>query len=134
MYTALSCGNICLPNHTIHSIEMFSAFLLLVEFSLSTASINCKTSGSLYGVAHLGHVYKHFTVDRLATCYSACKSQPACQSLSYNLADKTCYFNHIATRSEDLMKMESFVYAENPNRGKTSAFKPCFLPVISMTY
>ena len=32
------------------------------------------------------------------------------------------------------MKMESFVYAENPNRGKTSAFKPCFLPVISMTY
>ena len=126
MYTALSCGNICLPNHTIQSMEMLSAFLLLVAFSFSTASSNCKTSGSLYGVAHLGHVYKHFTVDRLATCYSACKSQPACQSLNYNLADKTCYFNRLAKRSEDLIEMESFVYAENPNRGKTSAFNLVF--------
>ena len=114
---------------------MRSAFVLymLVTFSFSTASNNCKTSGSLYGVAHLGHVYQSFTVDRLATCYIACYSQPACQSLNYNLADKTCYFSRIAKRSEDLLKKENFVYAENPNRGKTFALKPCFLPVISMT-
>ena len=114
-------------------MEMFSAFFLLATFSFSTASSNCKTSGSLYGAGHLGHVYKSFTVDRLATCYSACNSQPACQSLNYNLADKTCYFNRIARRSEDLVEMESFVYAENPNRGKTFAIKLCFLPLISMT-
>lgn len=100
---------------------MFSAFLLLAAFSFSTASNNCKMAGSQYGVAHLGHVYKSFTVDRLATCYSACNTQPACQSLNYNLADKTCYFNRIAKRSEDLMELESFVYAENPDRGKTFA-------------
>ena len=107
-------------------MEMLSAFLLLVTFSFSTASNNCKTSGSIYGVGHFGHVYKSFTVDRLATCYSACNSQPACQSLNYNLADKTCYFNRIAKRPEELVVMESFVYAENPHRGKTFTPKPCF--------
>ena len=112
---------------------MLSAFLLLVTFSFSTASNNCKTSGSLYGVAHLSHVYKTFIADRLATCYIACNSQLACQSLNYNLTDKTCYFSRIAKRSEDLVEMENFVYAENPNRGKTFVLKPCFLAVISKT-
>ena len=34
-----------------------------------------------------------FTVDRLALCYIACNSQPACQSLNFRLSDKTCQFN-----------------------------------------
>ena len=34
-----------------------------------------------------------FTVDRLALCYIARNSQPACQSLNFRLSDKTCQFN-----------------------------------------
>lgn len=34
-----------------------------------------------------------FTVNRLALCYIACNSQPACQSLNFRLSDKTCQFN-----------------------------------------
>ena len=34
-----------------------------------------------------------FTVDRLALCYIACNSQPACQSLNFRLSDRTCQFN-----------------------------------------
>ena len=49
---------------------------------------------------------------------------PACQSLNYNLADKTCEFNNDTKyfRSKYFVEKPTFVYAENPDSGKFESF------------
>ncbi|XP_044182906.1 uncharacterized protein LOC122963505 [Acropora millepora] len=82
------------------------------------ASESCrKDTLSEYGFALVAHVYKSFFADRLASCYMSCSMQPACQSLNYNLADKTCEFNNDTKyfRSKYFVEKPTFVYAENPD-------------------
>ena len=96
-------------------IRIILCSLLLVEQTESSKS--CTNHRSEYGFALVGHVYKSFTADRLATCYSACNTQPACQSLNYNLADKTCEFNSKTKRlnPKDWAGKANSVYADNPD-------------------
>ncbi|XP_015760569.1 PREDICTED: uncharacterized protein LOC107339771 isoform X1 [Acropora digitifera] len=46
-----------------------------------------------------------------------CNSQPTCQSLNYNLADKTCELNNDTKsfRPKYFVKKPAFVYVENPD-------------------
>ena len=50
--------------------------------------------------------------------------QPACQSLNYNLADKTCEFNNDTKyfRPKYFVEKPTFVYGENPDSGKFESF------------
>jgi len=100
--------------------------VLLLQFltsHLTIASQQCKsTGGSHHGLVLLDYVYKAFKADRLATCYSACNVEPACQSLNYDLADKTCEFNSIFKNPKDLTEKPTSVYAANPDRGKPLLF------------
>ena len=75
---------------------------------------------SEHGFALVGHAYKSFTADRLATCYSACNTQPACQSFNYNLADKTCEFNNDTKYfcAKYFVEKATSIYADNPDSGK----------------
>ena len=89
------------------------------------ASESCrKDTLSEYGFALVAHVYKSFFADRLVSCYMSCSMQPACQSLNYNLADKTCEFNNDTKyfRSKYFVEKPTFVYAENPDSGKFESF------------
>ncbi|XP_074610015.1 uncharacterized protein LOC141864170 [Acropora palmata] len=82
------------------------------------ASESCrKDTLSEYGFALVAHVYKSFFADRLVSCYMSCSMQPACQSLNYNLADKTCEFNNDTKyfRPKYFVEKPTFVYAENPD-------------------
>ena len=106
-------------------LSKFIMFLLQLTFILILVSLyahgqQCKfRSRSEYGYALLGNVYNSFIAARLAVCYSACNTQPDCQSLNYNLADNTCHLNKEtkASSPENFARKESFVYAENPDRG-----------------
>ena len=51
-------------------------------------------------------------------CYIACNLEPTCQSLNYNLADKTCEFNSVVKSPGDLLERKTSIYAVNPDRGK----------------
>ena len=96
-----------------------AVLLQFLTAHLSTVSQQCRdTDGSRHGLVLLDYVYKSFKADRLATCYSACNVEPACQSLNYDLADKTCEFNRIFKNPEDLTEKPTSVYAVNPDRGK----------------
>ena len=89
------------------------------------ASESCrKDTLSEYGFALVAHVYKSFFADRLVSCYMSCSMQPACQSLNYNLADKTCEFNNDTKyfRPKYFVEKPTFVYAENPDSGKFKSF------------
>lgn len=99
-----------------------SIFLLFFLFPRNAAAQRC-TQGTLrthYGIVLKGHVIHSFYTEKLAVCYSACNTNLACQSLNFNLADKTCEFNSEFNRSrpESLEKSEVHVYAENPDRGE----------------
>ena len=103
-------------------MALFQVLVILTSVSMQAFGQRCKvTTRPEYGVALVGHVFRSFSVDRLATCYSACNVQPACQSLNFNLADKTCQFNKETkhTRPANLESKETSVYAENPDRGKS---------------
>ena len=105
--------------------SIFQAAFMLSSISLQVFGQGCKpTRRSEYGFVLVGHVFKSFTADRLASCYSACNTRPDCQSLNYNLADKTCQFNNETHRSypEKLISKDVSVYAENPDRGKSILF------------
>ena len=60
-----------------------------------------------------------FFADRLVSCYMSCSMQPACQSLNYNLADKTCEFNNDTKyfRPKYFVEKATYVYADNPDSG-----------------
>ena len=105
--------------------SLFQAVFILSSVSFQVFGQRCKlTRRSEYGLVLVGHWYKSFTADRLASCYSACNTRPDCQSLNYNLADKTCQFNNETHRShpEKLKSNDVSVYAENPDRGKYILF------------
>ena len=94
-------------------------FLFVLSRSLVWAGESCNNHHSEYGFALVDHVYKSFFADRLVSCYMSCTTQPACQSLNYNLADKTCEFNNDTKyfRAKYFVEKPTFVYGENPNSG-----------------
>jgi len=110
-----------ITSELITKMKTPTAVLLLqiVTSFISNASQQCRNTGdSHHGLVLLDYVYKSFKVDRLATCYSARNVEPACQSLNYDLADKTCEFNSAFKNIEDLTETPTSVYAVNPDRGK----------------
>ena len=83
------------------------------------AGDSCSNDNSEYGFALVDHVYRSFFADRLVSCYMSCSMQPACQSLNYNLADKTCEFNNDTKhfRPKYFVEKPTYVYADNPDSG-----------------
>ena len=61
--------------------------------------------------------------------------QPACQSLNYNLADKTCEFNNDTKyfRPKYFVEKPTYVYADNPDSGAV-LFILFFVIIIIFTY
>ena len=94
-------------------------FSFVFSRALVWAGKSCNNHFSEYGFALVDHVYKSFFADRLVSCYMSCTTQPACQSLIYNLADKTCEFNNDTKyfRPKYFVEKPTFVYAENPDSG-----------------
>ncbi|XP_074624243.1 uncharacterized protein LOC141882174 [Acropora palmata] len=92
-------------------------FSLIWFPTFTSTSKSCNNNPSEYGFALLDHVYKSFLADRLASCYISCNMQPACQSLNYNLADKTCELNNDTKyfRPRHFVEKATCVYAENPD-------------------
>ena len=102
-------------------MDVFSFWFILASYSVKAFAQQCKlTQRSEHGLVLLDHVFKSFTVDRLVSCYIACNSQPACQSLNFRLSDKTCQFNKETKTScpASLKQNEGFIYADNPDRGE----------------
>ncbi|XP_044182757.1 uncharacterized protein LOC122963385 [Acropora millepora] len=85
-------------------------FLLLFP-SVTSAVESCRNVYSQSGYALVDHAYKSFFTGRLASCYMSCNS------LNYNLADKTCELNNDTKyfRPKYFVKKPTFVYAENPD-------------------
>ena len=98
-------------------------FSSLLYLSSTRTGESCKTDYSEYGFALTDHAYESIRVDRLISCYTACSMQPACQSLNYNLADKTCELNNDTKyfRPKYFVEKPTFVYAENRDSGKLFA-------------
>ena len=98
--------------------------LMLFPVTLWAEKLCRKDSLSEYGFALVAHVYKSFFADSLVSCYMSCTTQPACQSLNYNLADKTCEFNNDTKyfRPKYFVEKPTFVYGENPDSGKFQSF------------
>ena len=96
---------------------------LLLFPSATWAGESCKNDYSEYGFALTDHAYESIRVDRLISCYMACSMQPACQSLNYNLADKTCDLNNDTKyyRPKYFVEKPTSVYAENRDSGKLFA-------------
>ena len=104
-----------------YQMDVFSFWFVLASYSVKAFAQQCKlTQRSEHGLVLLDHVFKSFTVDRLVSCYIACNSQPACQSLNFRLSDKTCQFNKETKTScpASLKQNEGFIYADNPDRGE----------------
>ena len=95
-------------------------FSLIWFPTFTSTSKSCNNNPSEYGFALLDHVYKSFLADRLMSCYISCNMPPACQSLNYNLADKTCELNNDTKyfRPRHFVEKATIVYAENPDSGK----------------
>ena len=93
---------------------------LLLFPSVTSAVESCRNVYSQSGYALIHHAYKSFFTRRLASCYMSCNTQPTCQSLNYNLADKTCELNNDTKyyRPKYFVKKPAFVYAENPDSGR----------------
>ena len=87
---------------------------------------SCYNNNSENGFALVEHVYQSFFADRLVACYMSCSTQPACQSLNYNLADKTCEFNNDTKYflPKYFVEKPTYVYADNPDSGAFLVF--CF--------
>ena len=95
--------------------------LSMVLFLIMTSTgESCRNVYSQSGYALVDHAYKSFFTGLLASCYMSCNTQPTCQSLNYNLADKTCELNNDTKyfRPTFFVKKPEFVYAENPYSGK----------------
>ena len=93
---------------------------LLLFPSVTSAAESCTNVYSESGYALVDHAYKSFFTGRLASCYMSCNTQPTCQSLNYNVADKTCELNNDTKyfRPKHFVKKPAFVYAENPDSGR----------------
>ena len=101
-------------------MPVFRVTLFVAIFRQTLAGQSCKNHRSEHGFALIHHPYKSFPADRLATCYNACNTQPACQSLNYDLADRTCHFNKDTNyfRAKYFLGKANSVYADNPDSGK----------------
>ena len=77
------------------------------------------------GFALVDHVFKSLQVDHLVSCYISCSKQPSCQSLNYNLGDKTCQLNNDTKyfQPKYFVEKPTFVYADNPSSGKFLLFQ-----------
>ena len=95
---------------------------------------SCSNDNSEHGFALVDHVYRSFFADRLVSCYMSCSMQPACQSLNYNLADKTCEFNNDTKhfRPKYFVEKPTYVYADNPDSGAVLLL--LFFIIIFFTY
>ena len=93
---------------------------LLLFPSVTSAAESCRNVYSESGYALVDHAYKSFFTGRLGSCHMSCNTQPTCQSLNYNLADKTCELNNDTKyfRPKYFVKKPAFVYAENPDSGR----------------
>ena len=94
---------------------------LIFTQSVASAAKSCTYQPlTEYGFALVDHSYQSFIADRLVSCYIACNMQPACQSLNYNLADKTCEFNNDTKyfRPKYFVEKPTSVYGNNPDSGK----------------
>ena len=82
----------------LQSSENMAALGAIISFLLFRPLVctgeSCSNDNSEQSFALVDHVYPSFFADRLVSCYMSCSTQPACQSLNYNLADKTCEFNN----------------------------------------
>ncbi|XP_074608913.1 uncharacterized protein LOC141863318 [Acropora palmata] len=102
--------------------------------ALVWAGESCNKRYSEYGFALVNHVYHSFFADRLVSCYMSCATQPACQSLNYNLADKTCEFNNDTKyfKPKHFVEKPTFVYGDNPSAEhpwrKLNSLPVCFGP------
>ena len=117
-------------------MDCSSFWFILASYSVKTFAQRCRlTQRSETGLVPLDNVYKSFTVDRLASCYIACNSQPACQSLNFRLSDKTGQFNKETKMSSpaSLKQNEGFLYADNPDRGENILEQILFSTVIAAT-
>ena len=99
--------------------SLYITFSLLFFHTLVWAGESCNKHYSEYGFALVDHVYQSFFADSLVSCYMSCTTQPACQSLNYNLADKTCEFNNDTKyfRPKYFVEKPTFVYGDNPSAG-----------------
>lgn len=95
-------------------------FLLVVQSNYTAQKCSQSTLQTRYGFVLKGHAFLSFISEKLVFCYIACNTNPACQSLNYNLANKTCDFNSEFSKSQpdSLHKSDFHVYADNPDRGK----------------
>ena len=110
------------------TMAVFCTIFSLMWFPVFTwCAMTCNNNLSQHGFALLNHVYKSFLADRLVSCYISCNMQPACQSLNYNLADKTCELNNDTKyfRPKHFVEKPTFVYAENHDSGKRCEIIPC---------
>ena len=103
---------------TMAAIRIILSLLLFP--SVTSAAESCRNVYSESGYALVDHAYKSFFTGRLGSCYMSCNNQPTCQSLNYNLADKTCELNNDTKyfRPKYFVKKPAFVYAENPDSGR----------------
>ena len=112
----------------LQSSENMAALGAIISFLLIRplvwAGESCRNDNSEYGFALVDHVYRSFFADRLVSCYMSCSMQPACQSLNYNLADKTCEFNNDTKyfRPKYFVEKPTYVYADNPDSGAVLFF------------
>ena len=114
-----AAGRVISQRSQTEMVVGFSAIFFLASFHQALAGKPCTDHRSEYGFALLDHVYHSFTADRLSACYIACNMQPACQSLNYNLADKSCQFNNNTKyfRPKYFVEKATSVYADNPDSG-----------------
>ena len=118
---------------TRRNIEYDNMAVFLIIFScmwfptFTWTAKSCNNNRSEYGFALLDHVYKSFLADRLVSCYLSCNMQSACQSLNYNLANKTCELNNDTKyfRPKHFVEKPTFAYAENPDSSKRCEILPC---------
>lgn len=95
-------------------------FALLSSKIAATKLLCDAVTRSRHGFVLKGHVFNSFITERVAFCYSACNANLACQSLNYNLGNRSCEFNSEFSRSQPRSFQENviYVYADNPDRGK----------------
>jgi len=96
-------------------------FALLSSSKIGATKLLCDAvTRSRHGFVLKGHVFESLIAERVAFCYSGCNANIACQSLNYNLGNKSCEFNSESSRSQPHSFQENliYVYADNPDRGK----------------
>lgn len=104
------------------SLNMLTLYLFaLLSSTIAATKLLCDAvTRSRHGFVLKGHVFESFPTERVAFCYSACNANPTCQSLNYNLGNKSCELNSESSRSQPHSFQENviYVYTDNPDRGK----------------